>query len=36
MNSSSSCDEPGRAQIFEDQEEYELHCMRGIHEDQEL
>ena len=30
------CDEPGCAQIFEDREEYELHCLRGIHDDQEL
>ena len=30
------CDEPGCVQIFEDQEEYELHCLRGIHGDQEL
>ena len=30
------CDEPCCVQIFEDQEEYELHCLRGIHGDQEL
>ena len=32
----SFVDEPGCAQIFEDQEKYELHCLRGIHDDQEL
>ena len=26
------CDETGHAQIFQDQKEYELHCLRGIHD----
>ena len=36
LHNSFFCDEPDCDQIFEDQEEYELYCLRGIHDDQEL
>ena len=36
LHNSFFCNEPDCDQIVEDQEEYELYCLRGIHDDQEL